>query len=156
MIDYFMGGEGLLTAGNAAVGLIILEDGRYLCQLRSQKPGIFYPNHWGLFGGAVDPGESIEAGLKRELQEELSLVIDNAEYFTELTFDFSFWGQGRVWRRYYLVRLDSKVLDQIHLMEGKRFKAFAAPELFAQPRVVPYDAFTVWMHAKHCLDLSIL
>ena len=105
MKDYFLGGEGLLTPGNAAVGLIHLEDGRYLCQLRSKKPGIFYPDHWGLFGGAVDSGESAEAGLKRELREELALEIDNAEYFTEFTFDFSFRGLGTVWRRYYLLRL---------------------------------------------------
>lgn len=30
MNDYFMGGEGLLTPGNAVVGLIVLEDGRDL------------------------------------------------------------------------------------------------------------------------------
>jgi 8-oxo-dGTP pyrophosphatase MutT (NUDIX family) len=60
MTDNFLEGEGLLTPGNAAVALIILDDGRFLCQLRSQKPGIFYPDHWGLFGGAADPDESPE------------------------------------------------------------------------------------------------
>lgn len=146
-LDFFLGGEGLLTPGNAVVGLIVLEDGRYLCQLRSQKPRIFYPDHWGLFGGAVDSGESAEAGLKRELQEELALAIDRAEYFTEFTFDFSFRGLGHVWRRYYLVTMDSNKLNQLQLGEGSEFRVFTARELLAQARVVPYDAFAVWMHA---------
>ena len=106
MKDYFLGGEGLLTPGNAAVGLIVLDDGRYLCQFRSQIPGIFYPDHWGLFGGAVEPDESPDEGLKRELKEELALEINSVEYFTEFTFDFSFRGLGQVWRRFYLVPLN--------------------------------------------------
>ena len=154
MNDFFMGGEGLLSPGNAAVCLIVLENGRYLCQLRSQKPGIFYPDHWGLFGGAVDSGESAEAGLKRELQEELSLEIDSAEYFTEFTFDFSFRGLGHVWRRYYLVMLDSNALNRLRLGEGRELRAFTAHELLAQQRVVPYDAFAVWLHATQRLRVQ--
>ena len=134
--------------------MLVLDDGHYLCQLRSQIPGIFYPDHWGLFGGAVESGESPEAGLKRELQEELALEIRTAEYFTEFTFDFSFRGLGHVWRRYYLVMLESSQLNRLQLGEGREFRAFTATELLAQPRVVPYDAFAVWMHARYCLDVS--
>lgn len=155
MKDYFLGGEGLLTPGNAAVALIVFEDGRYLCQLRSQRPGIFYPDHWGLFGGAVDSGESAEVGLKRELQEELALEIDSAEYFTEFTFDFGFCGLGHVWRRYYLVRLNSNELNRLQLGEGSELRVFAAIELLAQPRLVPFDAFAVWLHATQRLGVPI-
>ena len=52
-MDFFLGGEGELTPSDAAVALIVLDDGRYLLQLRDQKPKIFYPGHWGLFGGAT-------------------------------------------------------------------------------------------------------
>lgn len=155
MKDHFMGGEGILTPGNASVGLIVLEDGRYLCQLRSQKPGIFYPEHWGLFGGAVDAGECAEDGLKRELLEELALEIDSAEYFTEITFNFSFRGLGQIWRRYYLVPLDRKELKWLQLGEGRKMRMFTAPKLLAQPRVVPYDAFAVWLHATQRPDVPI-
>jgi len=146
MKDNFLGGEGILTPGNAAVGLIILDDGRYLCQLRSQKPGIFYPDHWGLFGGAIEPGESPEEGLKRELQEELALEIDSAEYFTEFTFDFGFRGLGRIWRRYYTVPLRNSKLELLHIGEGREFRAFTAIDLLKLQRVVPYDAFAVWLY----------
>ena len=59
--DFFLS-EGPLRPGDAAVALIVLDDLRYLMQLRDQKPGIFYPGHWGLFGGGIDPGESRKTG----------------------------------------------------------------------------------------------
>lgn len=145
--DFFLGGEGSLTPGNATVGLIVLEDGRYLCQLHSQRPGIFYPDYWGPFGGTVEPGESPESGLKQELLEELSLVIRSAEYFTEFTFDFGFRGLSKVWWRYYIVPLESPELGQLSLGKGRELRTFTAHELLAQARMVPYDAFAVWLHA---------
>lgn len=55
-MDYFIHQEGSLTPAHAAAAVIVFEDGSYLMQLRDQKPGIFYPGHWGLFGGAIDKG----------------------------------------------------------------------------------------------------
>ena len=153
MKDNFLGGEGLLTPGNAAVAIIVLDDGRYLCQLRSQIPGIFYPDHWGLFGGAVNPGETPEDGLKRELKEELALDLNCAEYFTEFTFDFSFRGLGKVWRRFYIIHMNSDKLGLLRLGEGREFRAFSAREFMMQLRIVPYDAFAIWLHATQHSDL---
>ena len=48
--------------------------GKWLLQLRDDIEGIIAPGCWGLFGGHVEPGESIEAGLRRELNEEIDLV----------------------------------------------------------------------------------
>lgn len=137
----------MLIPGNAVAGLIVLEDGKYLSQLRNQTEGIFYPGHWGLFGGAVDAGEAPEAGLKRELKEELAISVDNAEYFTEFIFDFGFRQLGKIWRRYYVIKLDKNVISQFSLGEGQEWRLFTATELLTQPRVVPYDAFAVWLHA---------
>ena len=38
-------------------------------QLRDQKPNIFYPGHWGLFGGAIEENEDPTVALKRELRK---------------------------------------------------------------------------------------
>src|SRR5262245_53401517 len=70
--DPFLESTALLVATDAVAGLLTLEDGRYVMQLRDLKPDIFYPGHWGLFGGAIDPGESERDALCRELQEELA------------------------------------------------------------------------------------
>ncbi|MBU6354307.1 MAG: NUDIX hydrolase [Cyanobacteria bacterium REEB498] len=56
----------------ATVALAILErDGRWLMQLRDDVPGIVGPGCWGLFGGHLEPGETPEQALRRELLEEI-------------------------------------------------------------------------------------
>jgi 8-oxo-dGTP diphosphatase len=47
-------------------------DGRWLMQLRDEIPGIVAPGCWGLFGGHLDPGETPEQALRRELLEEIT------------------------------------------------------------------------------------
>jgi 8-oxo-dGTP diphosphatase len=47
-------------------------DGRWLVQLRDEIPSIVAPGCWGLFGGHLDPGETPEQALRRELLEEIS------------------------------------------------------------------------------------
>ena len=55
------------------VALAMLErDGRWLMQLRDEIPTIVAPGCWGLFGGHLDPGETPEQALRRELLEEIS------------------------------------------------------------------------------------
>lgn len=48
-------------------------DGKFLLQLRDSNPQIAHPNSWGLFGGAVESGESYEQSAMRELFEELKI-----------------------------------------------------------------------------------
>ena len=47
-------------------------DGRWLMQLRDEIPDIVAPGCWGLFGGHLDPGETPEQAMRRELLEEIS------------------------------------------------------------------------------------
>jgi 8-oxo-dGTP pyrophosphatase MutT (NUDIX family) len=153
--DFFLLGDVNLKPSNAVVGLIVCDDGRYLMQLRNQKPGIFYPGHWGLFGGAVDPGETADAALSRELREELAIEIARAEYFTEFSFDFGFCGHGRVWRRYYKIEIATSSVDGMVLGEGSELRTFHADEILIGQRVVPYDAFAIWLHATQEKNASL-
>lgn len=86
------------------------------------------------------------AGLRRELMEELSLPIAELGYFTEFTFDFSFCGLGKVLRRYYTVAISDAEMKGIKLGEGSKIRALTGSELLRKRRVVPYDAFAVWLH----------
>jgi 8-oxo-dGTP pyrophosphatase MutT (NUDIX family) len=145
--DYFLD-ERKLRPGDAAAALIVVgEDERYLMQLRDQKPNIFYPGYWGLFGGAIEHGESPEASLRRELEEELGLTVETIVYFTEFVFDFEFAGLRRYQRQFFEVRVSENVLPNLVLGEGTKMQTFAARELLTRTRVVPFDAFAIWMHA---------
>jgi 8-oxo-dGTP pyrophosphatase MutT (NUDIX family) len=147
MEDAFLRGDRNLVPSDAVVGLIVVDDQRYLMQLRSQKSGIFYPGHWGLFGGAVDAGEDPDQALQRELREELGVEISNARYFIEFSFDFTFCGHGQVWRRYYKISVTAQTTKNMVLGEGSKMREFAVRDLLSLPRLVPYDAFVVWLDA---------
>lgn len=49
-------------------------DGRFLLQLRDDNPKIQYRNFWTAFGGAIEPGETPEQCLRRELEEEIGFI----------------------------------------------------------------------------------
>jgi 8-oxo-dGTP pyrophosphatase MutT (NUDIX family) len=146
--DAFLGSRTTLRPAHAVAALLQLADGRYLMQLRDSKADIFYPDHWGCFGGAVDAGETPIAALVRELAEELQIEVRPADAirFTEFTFDFAFAGDGIRRRTYYAVTLPQSDLGGLVLGEGAELAAFDAETLLAMPRVVPYDAFALWMH----------
>jgi 8-oxo-dGTP pyrophosphatase MutT (NUDIX family) len=139
--------QGRLQAANAAVALIVDEQGRYLVQLRDAKPTIFFPNHWGCFGGALEPGETDERCLAREIDEELGLDLRQCavRHFTTFTFDFGFAGGIVMHRAFFEVRTDSASLANLTLREGRAKQLFPGPELLAM-QVVPYDRFAIWMH----------
>ena len=61
---------------DVAVGVLIDGQGRFL--LTSRPEGKVYAGHWEFPGGKVEPGETIEQALRRELHEELGITIGPA------------------------------------------------------------------------------
>src|SRR5215813_10858371 len=125
-MDFFLGGEGSLKPANAVVAIIVVDKGSYLMQLRDQKPNIFYPGHWGLFGGAIEANEDPTVALRRELEEELRLNISECHYFTNFTFDYG--RHGTVFRRFYEVRIPRSTLKKLSLHEGAEMRVFLPSE----------------------------
>lgn len=146
MTDYFLHDDTHLVPQDAAAAVICLDDGRYLLQLRDQKPGLFYPGHWGLFGGAIEPPETPEAALRRELSEELGLAGCVPQPLSDFTFQMR--ALGMFSRFFFEVRLPNSDLAQFTLAEGAGMEAFHAADILTKPRVVPYDSFAIWLHAN--------
>ena len=45
------------------------------------------------------------------------------------------------------VPVTAAALKSVVLGEGSDLRTFSAKEILAMPRVVPYDAFAIWLHA---------
>lgn len=144
----FLRDPGKLRGADAVAAILLLEDGSYVLQLRDDIEGIFYPDHWGCFGGAVDRGEKPPQALRRELKEELEFDAGAFEEFTRFDFDFSRLGQKQVFRIYYEVPVTFSAYSRMVLHEGAEVRAFTGAEILAQPRVTPYDAFALFLHYR--------
>lgn len=149
--DPFLDDTAPLHPSDAVAAILTAPGPRYLLQLRDDKLGIFYPGHWGCFGGALEPSDgSEEAGLRRELQEELGLALapDAVSFFAAASFYLPFAGLGLLRRAFYEAHLGEAEIARLSLGEGSRFALMTAREMLSLPRIVPYDAFMLWMHAN--------
>ena len=131
-----------------AAALLATPDGRYLMQLRDPKPEILLPDHWALFGGSVDPGESAEAAIRRELKEELRFEAGRVEPFTELIIELPFAPPRRDRMSFFHVPIEDRDVAAMVLGEGAALRLFAAAALAALPKVAPWDLAVVLMHAR--------
>lgn len=76
---------------DVAVGVLIERDaegheGRFL--LTSRPPGKVYAGHWEFPGGKLEAGETVEAALRRELDEELGITIGEAQVWKVELMDY--------------------------------------------------------------------
>jgi len=63
---------------------IVIHNSQVLLLLRDNLPTISDPDTWDLPGGGVEAGETLEEGLKRELQEEINVIPKNYSYLGKL------------------------------------------------------------------------
>ncbi len=129
-----------------AAGILLRPDRSML--LSSRPEGKPYAGYWEFPGGKLEAGESVEAALRRELQEELGITIAAAQPWKVTEHDYP----------HALVRLHwCKVFDwqgEFEMREGQRMAwqawpptvrpllpgAFPVLEMLAQEWGVPFDA----------------
>jgi 8-oxo-dGTP diphosphatase len=96
-----------------AVGVLIAPDGSFL--LTSRPEGKVYAGYWEFPGGKVEPGETVEQALRRELMEEIGIAIGEVHPWRTAVVDYP----------HALVRLNfCKVhhwTGELHMHEGQSF-----------------------------------
>lgn len=60
---------------------VLYQKQHFLMQLRDDKEEILYPGKWGLFGGHIESGETPQAGLIREVKEEINYLVAKPIFF---------------------------------------------------------------------------
>lgn len=127
---------------NAVAAIIKYED-KYLFQLRDKKKNIFFPEHWGLFGGAIEKNETKINALIREINEELSITLKKSqlEYITTIMFEHK---KRKISRYFYFVEINDIEKKKIKLNEGKKYNFFEQKKIFCK-KVAPYDIFAFWL-----------
>lgn len=69
-----------------AVGVLIRADSVFL--LTSRPPGKAYCGYWEFPGGKLEVGESVQQALRRELHEELGILIESVEPWRVAVVDY--------------------------------------------------------------------
>ncbi len=93
------------------VAIAILFRGQdFLMQLRDDIPNIVYPGHWGLFGGHLEPGETPEIAVVREVIEEIGYQISDPV-------KFGVYEDKRAIRHVFVAPINVNLRD-LTLMEG--------------------------------------
>ncbi len=108
---------------DTAVKGIICSEGRLLLQLRDNKPDIYCPGCWGLFGGEIDEGETPETALRRELFEELVLTGFSMQY------SFSWANPNSTTRLLFFAVSEIGSFDMLKLNEGQAMDLFTVDSL---------------------------
>ncbi len=132
--------------GHGAAALIVNSRGEYLMQKRDDTPEIWFPGHWGLFGGGVDPGEGAAEALRRELDEELEFRPDSISYVSQVVFDLGDTRGGLRCRYFFEAPIDEAQSEALVLHEGEGMRFFAYEALQRESAVVPYDVFGILLH----------
>lgn len=106
---------------------VLLVDGRYVMQLRDDKPGIAAPGVWGLFGGSVEVGEEPRVALLREVEEELCIKLNDCHFLWSVEHRDQF---AATTVGYWLFEADiTELWGQHRLTEGQCAQHFSFEEL---------------------------
>ena len=122
-----------MVARVIVVALIHNQHGEYLICKKPSDRGVF-PGEWGLPGGGVEPGETLEQALRREVFEEVGLELASVEplFFTDAAFPKFFPnGTNRLIYMIFLLYRCVAAPGNIRLNPEFEQSAWVAPEHFS-------------------------
>lgn len=131
-------GEGLVR-----VAAVILHQGsRVLLQHRDDRPDIVWPNHWAMFGGHLEAGETPEEAAIREIEEELGLRLEPPISLFHHSID-----QQR--ERFVFIAKLRVSPDELTLMEGQAMALLERTDLDEYPLVPSHRTILARFFAEH-------
>ena len=131
------------TGPDSAIALIEDIHGRVVLQLRDDFENVTLGGFWGMFGGQVEPGESLITAVAREIEEETSLQFDENAYlpFVRMVSDHG--------HRHFVFKLQSRITpSQIRVGEGAGFACFRQQQL-SQIKLLPAARKVLNYHFGH-------
>lgn len=138
-------------AATFGVGAILrVEPAHVLMQLRDADKPIWFPDHWGLFGGALEGTESPAEAVAREIAEEIGLTGLTFHYLTQVAFDVRPWSGGVRGRSIFVADIDDAQAEAARnrLNEGADCRPLPLGDLLSGAyRVTPYDLFALQLYA---------
>lgn len=122
-----------------AVGILQNQNGQYL--LTTRPAGKVYAGYWEFPGGKLETGESVLAALRRELTEEIGIVITSAKVCCEQIVDYP----------HAMVRLNFCIVTEwvgdLSMREGQTFEWTNLP-VSVSPVLPGAKAILEWL-ARH-------
>jgi nucleoside triphosphatase len=107
------------------VGVVQNAQNEYLICKMPPRRGVF-PDQWGLPGGGIEAGETAEAALRRELEEEIGVEISEIQplFFTDGAYTKTFPDGGQ--QEFYMVfLLFSCQAESAHVQLNPEFEEYA-------------------------------
>jgi len=145
--DTFIQAQSPLKPMTAVAAIPINEKHEVLLQLRDDIEPIFFPNHWGCFGGAIEKGETPMQALHRELEEEMALQFNEDAIAPFITISFNPRpGGDNIDRYFFVVEVSSQAAGALVVGEGQEAKFFSFEEAMRLPNTSPYDRFGLWLY----------
>ena len=100
--------------------VFVNDKNQVLLFLRDDKPDIPYPNMWDVPGGHIEPDETPEECIIREMKEEMDIDLKDFQFFCDKKFDdrveYTYWKKANL------------NINEIDLMEGQCLKWFTRQE----------------------------
>lgn len=101
---------------------VLLLDGKYVLQLRDDKPTIAAPGQWSLFGGLIQKGESPLQAIIREINEELSIQPSQYDFLWHIDYIAEY--EKEMIRSWFFAADVSMIWSSHILREGKATGVF--------------------------------
>jgi 8-oxo-dGTP pyrophosphatase MutT (NUDIX family) len=90
------------------------------------------PDYFGFFGGGIENEETIEQGLRREMEEEIGFIPEGYVFFR--TYEFP-----RSIKNIYTLEVDDSFEKKVTILEGEYGKWFSKDESYNEKKLIDED-----------------